>query len=126
MSFATENNASASGYVVPSHGVGRLKPWQKGQSGNPGGLRNNDYAIARKICAEHSIEAIHRQIELMRCDDPRVAFIATEAILNRGIGKPRDHSDEDAKRTIINLDNLTDDERALLAKLMGKVVPKEP
>ena len=123
MSASTEPSGGRSA-IIPRHGHGRLTPWQKGQTGNPGG-RQGEYQIARKICAEHSIEAIHRQIELMRCDDPRVAFIATEAILNRGIGKPRDHSEEDAKRTIINLDKLTDDERALLAKLMGKVVPKD-
>jgi len=113
------------GHLIPSHGRGALRPFQKGVSGNPSGIGHNDYHIARKICAEHSVEAIHRQLELMRSDDERVAFMATEAILNRGIGKPRDHSAEDQARTIVNLDNLTDDERALLAKLMGKVLPKD-
>jgi hypothetical protein len=113
-------------YIVPKHGSGRLTPFKKGQSGNPAGLHSiGEYHEARKICAQHSVEAIHKQIELMRCDDPRVAFIASEAILNRGIGKPRDHSTEDQAQTIVNLDNLSDDERALLAKLMGKVLPKD-
>jgi len=127
--LSTENTAKAkvpADAIVPKHGKGGyLVPWKKGQSGNPGGLLNNEYAIARRICADHSVEAVHKQIELMRCDDPRVAFIATEAILNRGIGKPRDHSADDQARTIVNLDSLTDDERALLAKLMGKVLPKD-
>jgi hypothetical protein len=124
---APSGEASERNYIVPKHGSGKLTPYKKGQSGNPNGIYggNSEYHEARKICAQHSVEAIHRQLELMRSDDERVAFMATEAILNRGIGKPRDHSTEDQARTIVNLDNLSDDERALLAKLMGKVLPKD-
>jgi hypothetical protein len=127
MGETTQNSVESSGrnYIVPKHGAGRLTPFPKGKSGNPGGLSLSDYHAARKICAEHSVEAVERQLQLMRSDDERVAFMATEAILNRGIGKPRDHSTEDQARTIVNLDNLSDDERALLAKLMGKVLPKD-
>ena len=125
--LGTQPSASGSalqGYIVPSHGQGRLKPFQKGQTGNPGG-NQGEYQLARRICAAHTEEAVKRQLELMRSDDERVAFMATEAILNRGIGKPRDHSAEDQARTIVNLDNLSDDERALLAKLMGRVLSKD-
>jgi hypothetical protein len=127
MGETTQSSAAVSerNYIVPRHGSGKLTPFQKGKSGNPGGWNQSAYFEARKICAEYSSEAIHRQLELMRSDDERVAFMATEAILNRGIGKPRDHSTEDQARTIVNLDNLSDDERALLAKLMGKVLPKD-
>lgn len=105
---------------IPSHGRGHLIPWQKGQSGNPGGIYNakNDYNIAKKICAEHSKEAIEKQIELMRCDDPRVSFIATEAILNRGIGKPKEGDDAPMR---VDLSALTDADRATLALLLRKL-----
>jgi hypothetical protein len=124
-SAARKGQVLPPGAIVPKHGSGYLKPFEKGKSGNPLGTATSEYHEARKICAQHSVEAVTRQLQLMRSDDERVAFMATEAILNRGIGKPRDHSTEDQARTIVNLDNLSDDERALLAKLMGKVLPKD-
>jgi hypothetical protein len=114
-------------YIVPKHGAGRLVPYQKGQTGNPNGIYGSgEYHRVRKLCAEHSEEAALGMIKLMRdSEDERIQFMCMSSIMDRGIGKPRDHSTEDQARTIVNLDNLSDDERALLAKLMGKVLPKD-
>ena len=98
MTKSSESSGQTSGkpILVPSHGLGQLRPWQKGQSGNPGGLGGpgSAYHEARRICAEASPEAARKQVELMGSDDHRVVFMATEAVLNRGAGKPRDHSNE--------------------------------
>ena len=126
----SEDTASSAGvsernYIVPKHGAGRLTPFKKGQSGNPGG-NQGEYQRVRRLCADHCEEAALGMIRLMReSDDERIQYMCMTSILDRGIGKPRDHSAEDQARTIVNLDNLTDDERALLAKLMGKVLPKD-
>ncbi len=124
---ASVNESSERNYIVPRHGSGRLTPFKKGQSGNPTGLLSTgEYHRVRKLCAEHSEEAALGMIKLMRdSEDERIQFMCMSSIMDRGIGKPRDHSTEDQARTIVNLDNLSDDERALLAKLMGKVLPKD-
>ena len=124
---ATVTGPTVRNYIVPKHGSGRISPWQKGQSGNPTGLQSTgEYHRVRKLCASHSEEAALGMIRLMReSEDERIQYMCMTSILDRGIGKPRDHSADDQARTIVNLDSLTDDERALLAKLMGKVLPKD-
>lgn len=42
-------NAASSAMVVPSHGHGRLTPWQKGQSGNPTGITPERRALLDAI-----------------------------------------------------------------------------
>jgi hypothetical protein len=124
----TAREPSDRNYVVPRHGSGKLTPWKKGQSGNPHGVygSSGEYQRVRSLCAQHSEEAALGIIKLMReSDDERIQFMCMTTVMERGIGKPRDHSTEDQARTIVNLDNLSDDERALLAKLMGKVLPKD-
>ena len=89
-----------------------------GGVGGPGSV----YHEARKLCAEHTPEAIRKQIELMRtCDDPRVVTMVTQAIIDRGAGKPRDHSNEQ-DRGRIDLSVLTPDERQLMASLLRKAM----
>ncbi len=52
----------------------------------------------------------------MKSDDERVA------IINRGIGKPRDHSAEESVKSQVDLSALSDDQRATLALLLSKVL----
>jgi hypothetical protein len=54
----------------------------------------------------------------MASDDERVALMATEAVLNRGAGGPRDHSDEDTRHRV-NLSVLSGEERATLAGMLS-------
>ncbi len=109
---------AAEGEIVGRNG-GRLRPWQPGRSGNPGGI-GGAYHEARRICAQATPEAARKQVELINSDDDRVSLLATEAVLNRGAGKPRDHSGEQALR--VDLSALTADERAMLAALLRKVL----
>ena len=57
----------------------------------------------------------------MSSDDHRVVFMATEAVLNRGAGKPRDHSNEQGPGRI-DLSALTPEERQAMAKLLMKAL----
>ena len=64
-----------------------LKPFKKGQSGNPGGRRKSHREITA-LALENSERAIRRLVELMASKDERVALSACIAVLDRGIGKP--------------------------------------
>ena len=100
-----------------------MPPWQKGKSGNPNPhvLNQGAYQEARRICALASPEAARIQVLLMNDDDSRVRFVATEAVLNRGAGKPRDHSaDETGPR--IDLSGLTEEELQSLGQLLRKAL----
>ena len=67
---------------------GRGRPFQPGQSGNPGG-RPKVIANIREIAREYAPEAVLRLVELMRDEDPRVAVAACKEILDRGFGRPQ-------------------------------------
>src|SRR5579872_1593978 len=118
--ISTENSAAPRGFI-PSHGTGRLITWEKGKSGNPGGL-GGLYAEARKLAASKTLDAMQGIINLMDCDDPRVAFMACQTVLERAIGKPRDHSAEESAKSQVDLSALSDDERASLAMMLSKVL----
>lgn len=61
-------------------------PFQKGKSGNPNG-RPKEVAEVRKAALGYSVEAIERLAWWMRGDNPKASVIASNAILDRGIGR---------------------------------------
>ena len=73
---------------TPAHaGTANLRPWVKGQSGNPKGRPKDVESVAR-LAREHSAEAVHRIVALMRQEEePKVALQAAMHLLDRGIGK---------------------------------------
>lgn len=80
------------GVHVPAQG-GWLKPFQKGQSGNPGG-KSKAQAECLALAREKSVEAMQRLTELVHDPDPRVALIASDKVLERAWGKPKEQKDE--------------------------------
>ena len=66
---------------------GRGRPFQPGESGNPGG-RPRVAVEAQELARQHGPEAIARLITLMRSDNDPVALRAAEAILDRAYGRP--------------------------------------
>jgi hypothetical protein len=109
------------GEIRPPQG-GILRPFQKGHSGNPGGTPVSAYHAARRICAQATEEAARIQVQLMRDPDSRVAYMATEAVLKRGAGTPRDHSAEDDAATRVDLNALSADERKTLVTLLRRAL----
>ena len=106
--------------VIPSHGRGQLMPpWQKGQRGNPSG-KLGEYHIVRRMCADMSVRATERLFELMEHEDARVATVAVKEILDRGVGRPRDHSDEQTQR--VDTSVLSQEKREALAALLREAM----
>jgi hypothetical protein len=60
----------------------------KGKSGNDGGRPKMEVRV-RELAQKHSPAAIKRLAELMYSENERVAVAACDALLDRGIGKPR-------------------------------------
>jgi hypothetical protein len=106
---------------IPPQG-GKLIPWQKGQTGNPGG-KLGEYHAVRRLCADKSVAAAQHLIDLMTDTDSRVAIVAIKEVLDRGIGKPRDHSNEQGGK--IDLSALSADERNAMVELLKKAMGLE-
>ena len=64
--------------------------WQPGQSGNPQG-KSGRFQEVQRICREASPEAARKLIELMSDDDPRIAGWASDKVLERAWGKPKEY-----------------------------------
>ena len=65
--------------------------FKKGQSGNPGG-RTSEMAAKQREVKERALEYCRRAIDelvmLMDSSDPKIKLAASNAILDRGLGKP--------------------------------------
>jgi hypothetical protein len=99
-----------------------LRKFPRGVSGNPYGTNMSAYHEARRICAQATPDAARKQVALMGSEDERVAFMATVAVLERGAGKPRDHSDEENALARMNLAALDPSEQRLLIDLLRRVM----
>jgi hypothetical protein len=94
-------------------------PWPRGQSGNPSGYGTiAEYHRTVALARQHSTEAVRTLINLMGSEDQRIAMLASQAILERAWGRPKEVDPNDAKPpTVIDLSRLTPHELELLMKL---------
>jgi len=88
------------GITVSSYTGNRLsglKPFEKGQSGNPNGRPKKVQTVAQ-LAEENSEKALRKLIKLMDSDKDQVALAAAQAVLDRAMGKPKQSMDVNANR----------------------------
>lgn len=61
--------------------------FKKGQSGNPGGRPKEDNEV-KNLARVHTKRAIERLAFWMESDNPKASVAASQALLDRGYGKP--------------------------------------
>lgn len=76
-------------------GIANLKPFKKGQSGNPNG-RPKKSTVVKQKAEDHIDDAMRVLIDLMASADEKVRIMAANAILDRGLGKPKQAVNVDA------------------------------
>ncbi len=73
--------------------------WLPGQSGNPGGL-TKIAREAKRLSQGFALEALERLAYWMRSDDHKASIPACLAILDRGLGKPKEIDQEEESEAI--------------------------
>ena len=96
--------------------------WRPGQSGNPGG-HSGLYGEAVKLARCLSLRAVQRLGELMESEDERVAVVACNSLLDRGLGKAGLAKDEKGGLEA-RIANMTREER--LARMRELLEPMRP
>jgi hypothetical protein len=113
-------------YTKPAHGGLLRAPWQRGQTGNPGG-RNGTYWETVKLARDASPEAMQKLIALMSSDDERVASVAANGVLDRAWGKPKDYDPKEATNSGLRFDiaALSPEERSVLLAIIRRGAVKQ-
>lgn len=81
------------GAAPKRRGPGR--PFQKGQSGNPGG-RPAVSGPLKELARAHTDEALATLVAALAADENNVRVMAANSLLDRGWGKPTQHHELDA------------------------------
>ena len=110
-------------WVTPSHGRGRLRPFQKGQCANPAGTNGGHvHGEVVRMARRNSIEAVQVLIDIALDpeEDARSRIVACQAILDRAFGKVTDKPPAVDTGDPVTLDasRLTDKELKALLKLL--------
>lgn len=103
-----------------------LKPWPKGQSGNPGGKAKGLEKQARELIGPEGVgECVAFLFRVMRDEeaDLKLRIQSTSMLLDRAIGRPRETVDvvpHDARK--INWAEVDDETGKLLERALTKIL----
>ena len=73
--------------------LANLIPFKPGQSGNPSG-RRSDYFAALSIYRDTAQKAAQVMVDLLDSPDERVRMFASDKVMERAWGKPKEASDD--------------------------------
>ena len=125
---APPNVAREEKWITPAHGHGRLRPWQKGQSGYvPGTAHRYNETVA--LARQHSLDAVRALIRLLNDADGRIVSVAACALLDRGWGRvTREAALDQPQEAVLDLSALSDRELQILVDLCdsGRLRAVEP
>lgn len=112
-------SAAVNGYITPSHGRGRLRPFQRGQSGNPGGVAGRYQEVVR-LCREAGPAVAKRLIEIALDpnEERRIVVVAGQEVLNRGFGRVREMRDGDLRGPAMNLEGMSEEKLLLIIRAL--------
>ena len=115
----SSTQAAVNGYRVPSHGRGKLKPFQPGQSGNPSGFSGKHGEVVR-LCRQAGPAVARRLIEIALDlnEDSRVSVVAAQEVLNRGFGRAREMTDKDLGGSGLALESVSEEKLSLVIRAL--------
>lgn len=73
----------------------RGRPFQPGQSGNPGGRPKEEIRV-KELARQHTVAAVDTLVKGLKAKGERTRVAAAEALLDRGWGKATQHHEVDA------------------------------
>lgn len=94
-------------------GIANLRPFKKGQSGNPAGRPKKVIDVAA-IARDSSDKAMTKLAKLIDSEDERIALQAAIAVLDRAVGKPKQTVEKTEKKEPTDY---TSDELLSLARM---------
>ena len=112
-------------YHVPSHGHGRLRPFQPGQSGNPSG-QSGRYGQVVHLARQASPQVMQAliTIALDPAEDSRARIVACQEILGRAFGRiPAEVKLNEGGSATLDASKLTDRELEVLLKIARTAKP---
>ena len=106
-------------YRVPSHGHGRLRVLQPGETANPSG-RAGRFVEVQRLAREASPEAMQTLIGIMRdrSEETRARIVASEGILNRAFGRPREMPEGEGRGLPLNLESVPEAKLELIIRAL--------
>ena len=112
-------SAAVNGWRIPAHGRGRLRPFQPGESGNPGGVAGRYQEVVR-MCREAGPAVAARLIEIAldRSEEARVNVVAGQEVLTRAFGRPREMPEGDGRGPGLNLENVSEAKLELIVRAL--------
>ena len=107
------------GWYVPAHGKGRLRPFRRGQSGNPSG-HSGRYGEVVRLCREAGPAVAQRLIELALDpnEERRVSVVAGQEVLTRGFGRAREMPEGERRGPGLDMESVSEAKLELVIRAL--------